>query len=280
MTRGFAAVATVIVALSAATGGCAGGDAASSNATAQLSRTLAPGASEIYEQVGLDPREARCVATSGVDGDLTVTPGATYGDPIGVEADGVRVEIPPTLRTNAEVERLLQSAFAADCAPASTLDRLASVEGAAADRVAITDHLPSRLDARRAGGATDPEIACLDAGFRAAPARLSSVAAAPAIVELACVGPERRDEWWRAALDAAFAAAGAGPAERACLVASERDRLALAAVLDDGALDAGGPEAGGAEVPETAECVDPERLGELAVEMAAAEVSVEVLLGE
>lgn len=283
-----AAAALTVVGLALAAGACSDDDRgdgegdAGGNRPPRTSTTLAAATVEVFEQAGLDPRESACVGASGVDGEFTVTPGATVADPIVIETGDVRLEIPPELRTGVELERLLLGTLAASCAPASTLDRLASIDGTATDEAVIADELPPYLDARRAAGATPEELACLDAGFRAAPARLSSLAASPAAVELTCVSADRREEWRRAAVDQALAAAGASPEERACLAVSPVDQAALAAVLDGDPTATAGEvptDGGGAPAPGGPVCGTAERLGALAVEMLADGVDPSVLAG-
>lgn len=271
-----AAVLAVVVAFAAAActgsddargGGDTGGDRPDRTTT-----TVSPGAVEMYEQAGLDPREAACVAASGVEGEFTVTAGATVADPIVLESGDRRIEVPTALRTGVELERLLLGALAASCAPPSSLDRLASIDGTASDELALADDLPPYLEGRRSAGATPDELACLEAGFRAAPARLSSLAASPAAIELLCVSADRREEWRRTSLDLALSGAGATPEERACLTLSALDQAALAElVIDDIATapDAGPTEGGGAPAPDAPVCADAARLGELAVELLA-----------
>lgn len=278
-TMRVAAAVAVAVALAAVgcssddgTGGGSGGAGARSERPERTTTTVSPGAVEVYTQAGLDPRETACVAASGVEGELTVTPGETLQDPIVLEAGTTRIEVPPELRTGAELERLLLGALAASCAPPSSLDRLASIDGTASDELVVSDELPPYLERRRGAGATPEELACLDAGFRAAPARLSSLAASPEMVELQCVGVDRRAQWHRTALDLALAGAGATPEERACLSLSVLDQVALSEILSRDVAatnDAEVTEGGGAPSPDDPVCADGARLGALAVELLA-----------
>jgi len=223
---------------------------------------------EVYTQVGLSPEQSACIEAAGVNGDFQVDTGATPTDAIVLTAeDSTMVAVPSTLRTGTELEQLILSTLAADCAPADLLSKLAALDGEAGDAAALTDDLPARLAARRADGATETELSCLDAAFRAAPARLSSLAASPGLIESMCAPAERRDAWRRAALDRGLATAGATVDERACVVADVHEQLLLAAAID--AVGSGDVSANPFrdEVPA---CGTTDRLNEIALGVVSA----------
>lgn len=173
-----------------------------------------------YLENGFTAAEAACLDATPLNADVIAEP--TFGDdvPIAVHFEGANA--PVIIRGGSlpvvEVERQILEALARDCAPAEKLDALAAVE-AAAQESEIFDHLlPQHLAARRADGATPEELDCLKFGFRAAPARLGTVAAYPLAVEQGCADDARRAEWRRAALLRGFDAAGVDGDRSSCLV--------------------------------------------------------------
>lgn len=221
---------------------------------------------EVYALAGLTPDQQQCVTQAGIDGDVEITSGATDPDPLVLTFDSGMVAVPPTLRTGTELEQLILETLAKDCAPTEVLSKLAAMDGAAIDEAAIADDLPVRLDQRRADGATDAERSCLDREFRAAPARLASLAANPGSVEARCVDVERRSEWRAAALLRGFLDAGVPEAEATCLATKPGDTLLLSAAVDV-VSDGNAPDSSSV-LPE---CMSADRMVEVAVDLVAAE---------
>ncbi|MFN8052906.1 MAG: hypothetical protein U0Q22_15780 [Acidimicrobiales bacterium] len=234
---------------------------------------------EIYAQAGLTPTQAACVEASGVNGDFTTTPGPSALDATVLESDAGRVAVPASVRTGTELELTMLEALASTCAPADVLGRLAAIDGAAEDAAAIGDDLPVRLFQRKAVGATAAELACIDAGFRASPARLSSLVAAPQLVEAGCASAARRTEWRRRSIDAGLGTAKATAAERACLSTNDADLASLGVVVD--AVAAGDVSQAGPQDKYSPTCVSGRRLFELAVDIVAtsADFGAETLAG-
>lgn len=222
---------------------------------------------EIYAQVGLDAKQAKCVEDSGIDGQFEATPGPGLLDALVLTGDhGAMVAVPAALRTGTELEQLMLDTLAKDCAPPDLLAKLAAIDGAALDEEAITDDLPVRLVERKADGATGAEVSCLDAKFREAPARLSSLAAIPALVEVQCASAERRAAWRSAALDRGLATATASPAERSCLVANAADQVLLSEAVD---AVGSGDTSSSPIADATPTCVSADRLWQLALDVVA-----------
>lgn len=221
--------------------------------------------SEIYQQAGLTPDQAACVEASGIADEFVATPGADEDSPTVLESDRGRVEVPATVRTGAELERVMLAGFAADCAPFPVLDRLAMIDGAANDAVAISELLPLRLEQRRVAGATAKELDCLGTEFREAPALLASLIADPARVEAECASASRRAAWRKASLDAGLSLTSATEEERDCLTDLD-DLVDLAELVD--AVEAGGevvdPEGGSSLA-----CVDAGRRRQIALDIVA-----------
>jgi hypothetical protein len=235
------------------------------------------GDAEIYAQAGLTREQGACIDASGFNGDFTATPGVGLLDPLVLTTGDKMVAVPADVRTSAELEELMLAALAEDCAPADARSRLAAIDGAAIDDAALADDLPIRLEQRKAEGATPAELACIEARFREAPTRLSSLAANPKLVESQCAPAERLAAWRHAALDAGLRAAGATDAERACLVDNPGDLVLLEAAVDAvGSGDASGMQ--GASPPT---CVPGDRLLELSVDITAkgADFGAETLSG-
>jgi len=256
-----------------------GRDAVSSTTAASEMTGLGPTTTAVGDEVsdtdayldaGLDPNQAACVARSGVDDEFTATPGATPADPLVLESDDHRVEIPLSAVTGTDVERIMLAALAADCAPAAMLERLAVTDGAAGDAAVLDDDLPRYLEQRRSVGANEDEIACLERGFRRAPARLSSLAALPEMIELICVPPERLAQFQLTAIDRSLQAVGVSNDERLCLLSTPEDLVELRQVAD--ALAAGDLEGAGTATDIDAGCVSGQRLFELAVGAATSGV--------
>lgn len=288
MPRTRAAVgASVVAAVLAlvALGGCSSDDdgAGSSATTASPFGTVTPSTgpittttavegtpvadAEIYAQAGLTTEQGECIAASGVDDDFTATPGVGLTDPIVLTADnGKMVAVPAEIRTSTELETLLLTTLAAECAPADALTRLARIDGEAADAAALSDDLPVRMFQRRTEGATDAEVSCIEAKFREAPARLSSLAASPGLVEAQCAPAERLTDWRSTAIDSGLRTAGATDAERACLVPSEQDLALLGVAVDAVGSGEVTPDVLGTATPG---CVAADRIVQLAVEIVA-----------
>lgn len=224
---------------------------------------------EIYAQVGLTVEQGACIAASGAEGEFESTPGPALTDAMVLTADtGVMVAVPATLRTSVELEQLILTTLADQCAPADLLAELAAVDGQALDDAAITDDLPVRLFHRTRDGATPTELACIEAKFREAPARLSSLAANPRLVEAQCAPAERLAAWRTAALDRGLGAAKATDVERTCLAdagSTEEQALLAAAVDAVGSGDTSGdPLTGTALI-----CASADRLYQLALNIVA-----------
>ena len=224
---------------------------------------------EIYAQVGLTVEQGACIAASGAEGEFESTPGPALTDAMVLAAEtGAMVAIPATLRTSTELELTILTALAGDCAPADRLAALAAVDGQALDDAALADDLPVRLFHRTRDGATPAELACIEAKFREAPARLSSLAANPRLVESQCAPAERLASWRTTALDRGLGAAEATSTERACLASpsAAADQALLAAAVDAvGSGDTSSDPLAGA----TPSCSNGARLYELALNIVA-----------
>ena len=221
---------------------------------------------DVYALAGLTPQQQQCLAQTGVDGEVEITPGATDVDPLVLTFESGMVAVPPTLRTGTELEQLILDTLAKDCAPPEALSKLAAIDGAAIDEAAIADDLPMRIEQRRADGATADERSCLDREFRAAPARLTSLAANPGSVEARCADAERRSEWRAAALLRGFFDAGVPEAEATCLATKPGDTLLLSAAVEV-VSDGNAPDSSSV-LPE---CMSADRMVEVAVDLVAAE---------
>lgn len=233
--------------------------------------------SEIWAEAGLTSAQGDCIAESGVDGEFSTTLGGSPLDPMVLESDEASIEVPASVKTGADLERLMLAELAADCAPANLLDRLAVIDGAALDTAALEDDLPVRLLYRRAAGATEAELTCIEAGFRAAPARLSSLAALPEMIEAPCAPGDRLLVWRRTTIDAALTTAGATEAERSCLVTDPDDLAVLGEAI--AAVESGDMSTfAEPETPPT--CVSLVRITTLAVDAMAngADFGVEELV--
>lgn len=222
---------------------------------------------ELYAEIGLTPEQGACIDESGVNGDFETSLGPGPLDALTlIGDDGTMIAVPASLRTGTELEQTMLDALAKDCAPAELLAELARVDGTALDDATIADDLPVRLYQRRADGATEAELACLDAGFRAAPARLTSLAANPVLVEAPCASPERRATWRRNAFDRALSTAGAPDEERVCLMDTPADQALLGAAVD--AVGSGDTSTNPLAGTEPA-CAGVERMYQLAVDILA-----------
>jgi hypothetical protein len=157
-------------------------------------------------------------------------------------------------------------ALAGECAPHDVLAKLAALDGAALDEAALADDLPARLFLRTTEGATPAELSCIDAKFREAPVRLSSLAADPRLVESQCASAERLAAWRTNALDAGLRTGGASDQERSCIVASVTDQALLAAAVDLVGQGESPAPGDGSTAPT---CLTVDRLQQLALDVVA-----------
>lgn len=222
---------------------------------------------ELMLAVGLSPDQAQCVVNSGSDGPFEVLPAPTPDGLIGLQpASGNAVAIPPALKTNGELERLLLANFASDCAPSELLDKLSALSGAIADADALEVDLPPLLARRTAQGATAAESQCIDAALRAAPARLSSFAAGTTLVELSCVSEARLAELRGRSYRPEFTKTGIPTQQIDCLVGSAADRNYLAELIE---AQSSGAIAGEPNETQPLVCLNQEQLSELALKLVA-----------
>lgn len=289
-----AAVAALLVALAA----CSGGDEQAAPGT-----TTSPGADDLdrlgvttttfptspaartvedYVAAGAAPDAARCLVAARLERDLDVELPAEPGGSIVVRLlaedpqatpEDLAPDAEPLLAfdadvaTGAEVQRALLDALGAECLHAAGRQALAERLGAEDDAAALAEALPVELERRRGTGASDDELACLEAGYRAAPARLASLAADRRVVEADCITAPRREMMRRAGIARGLTEAGATDEERDCLVVDDAD---LAVLADTMAAALGGI----GEVPtdDAVRCTTGQRLGEIAVGALAREV--------
>lgn len=284
---GSASVALVVVALAAA--GCSSDESGSATddttpfrppTSIDLSPTTGDDdtkadevdVAEWYKLVGFSDAEVECLLASPLQADVITQLPEQADQPVLIHFEGAErpVVVDPSVTSSVDVERAILTEVGADCAPADKLEALAQADGAAIDESILEVEVPERIEQRRADGATDEELACLDAAFRAAPAKLGSLAANPSAVEVTCVDWVRLGQWRAAALQRGFDGSTATVDERTCLIDTPDDLELLGSVLDVVQLNETlSPEAIDELAPT---CVSGTRLNELAFELAVSGV--------
>jgi len=242
-----------------------------SDLTALTTTTLAGGRTDTDLQgLGLTPDQSSCLLRSDIDRAVDVTLAPEVDGPIQVVvSDDVTVTLPAGLRTGEQVWGEVLAVFADSCLSGDELTQVARALGSSDDELAVADDLPSMIDARRGAGFEPGELDCVDQALRAAPARISSLAADHRVGDERCVAPERLGVLRRGSLRNRLLLLGATEDEAGCLVATP---AAIAALDEAAAVLAAGDGGGTGDI--TSPCLAPDRLSNLALLVTVNDVSL------